>query len=215
MSESVDTGTGAADTREKIKAEASATAGHAKEAAGQVAGTAAEQARTVAGEARRQAGSAVRDLRGRAVEEADGQARRAAGTLRQWAGDLSDLADHARHDSAARGLAAEAAGRSHRAADYLEQQGVEGLVADLQGFARRRPGTFLGGALLAGLVVGRLVKASGNSAQAGPETSADGAEASAPAALPSGPPPAVPPGVGSLPTGAPPNGAPSRPHPGV
>ncbi|MBD9730899.1 hypothetical protein IGX29_03515, partial [Streptomyces sp. H28] len=175
MSESVDTGTGTGtrDTREKVGAEASATAGQAKQAAGQVAGTAAEQARTVAGEARRQAGSAVRDLRGRAVQEADGQARRAAGTLRQWAGDLSDLADHARHDSAARGFAAEAADRSHRAADYLERQGVEGIVADLQGFARRRPGAFLGGALLAGLAVGRLAKASGSasraSAQSGPE----------------------------------------------
>ncbi|MEU2383720.1 hypothetical protein ABZ606_03545 [Streptomyces sp. NPDC012461] len=219
MSESVDTGTGTRDTREKVRAEASATAGQAKQAAGQVAGTAAEQARTVAGEARRQAGSAVRDLRGRAVEEADGQARRAAGTLRQWAGDLSDLADHARHDSAARGLAAEAADRSHRAADYLERQGVEGLVADLQGFARRRPGAFLGGALLAGLAVGRLAKASGSasraSAQSGPEPGPVGTGASDPPALSAGPPPAVPPSAGSLPGDAPPNGAPIPPHPGV
>ncbi|WP_055574455.1 hypothetical protein, partial [Streptomyces prasinopilosus] len=163
MSESVHTGT--RDTGEKVKAEASATAGQAKQAAGEVAGTAAEQARTVASEARQQAGTAVHDLRGRAMEEAEEQARRAAGALRGWASDLSDLADHARNDSPARGFAAQAADRGHRAADYLEEQGVEGLVSDLQSFARRRPGAFLGGALLAGLAVGRLAKASSAASQ--------------------------------------------------
>src|SRR5690606_9991834 len=145
-----------------------------------------DRAGTAAGEARRRAGAAVGGWGGGAVGAADGRARRAAGTLRQWAGDLSDLADHARHDSAARGLAAEAADRSHRAADYLERQGVEGLVADLQGFARRRPGAFLGGALLAGLAVGRLAKASGSasraSAQSGPEPGPVGTGASDPPA---------------------------------
>src|SRR5690606_38442178 len=103
--------------------------------------------------------------------------------------------------------------------DYLERQGVEGLVADLQGFARRRPGAFLGGALLAGLAVGRLAKASGSasraSAQSGPEPGPVGTGASDPPALSAGPPPAVPPSAGSLPGDAPPNGAPIPPHPGV
>lgn len=53
----------------------------------------------------------------------------------------------------------QAANRGRRAADYLEERGVDGLVGDLQGFARRRPGAFLGGAVLAGLVAGRLMKA--------------------------------------------------------
>ncbi|XMA36828.1 hypothetical protein O1157_09885 [Streptomyces albogriseolus] len=91
-----------------MKAETSATAGQAKQAAGQVAGTAAEQARAVAGEARDQAGTVVQDLRTRAVEEADGQTRRAADTLRQWSTDLTELAAHAESDSPARSLAARA-----------------------------------------------------------------------------------------------------------
>ncbi|MFJ4618381.1 hypothetical protein [Streptomyces sp. NPDC088812] len=228
MTESVQTGTGT--TEEKVKAEASATAEQAKQAATQVAGTAAEQARTVVGEARQQAGTAIDDLRSRAMDEAEGQTRRAADALRQWAKDLSGLADNAEDDSPARSLAAQAAAKGQRAADYLEEQGLEGLVADVQRFARRRPGTFLGGALLAGLAVGRLAKAAGSASRsegAGPgrtpgTTGRGGPDAPASPPLPAGPPsaaapvtpspapPQVPPAVGS-----PPAGTPGRPYPEV
>ncbi|MER7486643.1 hypothetical protein ABTY20_12255 [Streptomyces sp. NPDC126497] len=206
MSESVRTGSGG--TGDKVKAETSATAGQAKQAAGQVAGTAAEQARAVVGEARQQAGTVIEDLRVRAIDEADGQTKRAAGTLRQWANDFSGLAAHAEKDSPARSLAARAGDKGMRAADYLERQGVEGLVADLQGFARRRPGAFLGGALLAGLAVGRLAKV----AQAS-RTDGDGQRqvtaAPATGALPAAPPP------GTAPPTPPDLGTSGRPFPEV
>lgn len=213
MSESVRTGAGS--TGEKARAETSATAGQAKEAAGQVAGTAAEQARTVAGEARQQAGTVVEDLRGRAIEEADGQTRRAAGTLRQWADDFSGLAAHADHDSPARSLAARAGDKGQQAADYLERQGVEGLAADLQGFARRRPGAFLGGALLAGLAVGRLAKVTQTASQADGNgqrrvTAAPVSAAPVSEALPAAPPPGTAPPAPSAP---PRLGTPGRPFP--
>ncbi|MGY0066917.1 hypothetical protein ACWZEH_08795 [Streptomyces sp. QTS137] len=210
MSESVHTGT--RDTGEKVRTEASATAGQAKQAAGQVADTAAEQARTVAGEARQQAGSAVHDLRSRAMEEAEGQSRRAAETLRGWAGDLADLADHAENDSAARGFAAQAADRGRRAADYLEEQGAQGLVSDLQSFARRRPGAFLGGALLAGLAVGRLAKASGAASRTPSQSDGSGQEQTSGSQGwdGRGAPPTQP-----LPPGPPPAGAPGRAYPEV
>jgi uncharacterized protein YjbJ (UPF0337 family) len=148
------------------KEQASATAGQAREAAGDVAGTALDQARTVAGEARRQAGSAVGDLRGRVTEEVEGQTRRAAGTVRQWADDLAELARNAPDDSPVRSLVSQVADGGHRAADYLDRHGVEGMTEDLKGFARRRPGAFLAGAALAGLAVGRMAKA-GSKAQSG------------------------------------------------
>jgi hypothetical protein len=157
MSESVQTGTGTAG--DKVRTEAAATADKAKQGAGQVAGTAAEQAQAVIGEARQQAGTVVDDLRSRAKDEADEQTRRAAGTLRQWAEDFSSLAAHARGDSPARSLVAQVADRGNQAADYMENQGVGGLVSDLEGFARRRPGAFLGGALVAGMVLGRVGRA--------------------------------------------------------
>ncbi|MFI9345195.1 hypothetical protein ACIG0D_28600 [Streptomyces sp. NPDC052773] len=148
------------------KEQASATAGQAREAAGDVAGTALDQARTVAGEARRQAGSAVGDLRGRVTEEVEGQTRRAAGTVRQWADDLAELARNAPDDSSVRSMVSQVADGGHRAADYLDRHGVEGMTEDLKGFARRRPGAFLAGAALAGLAVGRMAKA-GSKAQSG------------------------------------------------
>ncbi|WP_448317561.1 hypothetical protein [Streptomyces sp. CO7] len=156
MSESVQTGSGT--TGDKVRTEASSTADKAKQGASQVAGTAAEQAQAVVGEARQQASTVVEDLRNRAKDEADEQTRRAAGTLRQWAEDFSGLAEHARGDSPARTLVAQAADRGNRAADYLESQGADGLVSDLEAFARRRPGAFLGGAVLAGMAVGRLAR---------------------------------------------------------
>jgi hypothetical protein len=43
-------------------------------------------------------------------------------------------------------------------ADYLDRHGPEGVLREVQDFARRRPGAFLGVALAAGFVVGRLGK---------------------------------------------------------
>ncbi|WP_330350872.1 hypothetical protein [Streptomyces sp. NBC_00582] len=206
-------------TGEAARTEASATAGQARQAAGRIGETAVDQAKAVAGEARQQVGAVAGDLRSRAMNEAEQQSRRAAGSLHQWADDLAGLAENAKSDSPARNLAAQAADGGHRAADYLEEQGVEGVLTDMQDFARRRPGMFLGGALLAGLVVGRFVKAAAQTDGAS-GAQGDGAAAQqrrstapgspAPTALPSGPPPETQPSVGM-----PPGGAPNRPTPGV
>ncbi|MCX5265801.1 hypothetical protein [Streptomyces sp. NBC_00199] len=233
MSEAVQDTTRIQQTGETAKAQASATADQAQQAAGQVAGTAVDQAKTVAGEARQQAGIVADDLRRRARDEAQGQTRRAAGTLHQWADDLAGLADNAQSDSPARSLAAQAADGGHRAADYLEKQGVDGVLSDVQDFARRRPAAFLGGALLAGFAAGRLVKAVAK-ADTSAGTNQNGAPAPqqataldepASAALPSAPspgpvhdpvpalppdPPQSPPSLGTTP-----GGAPGRPGPEV
>ncbi|MEU1127997.1 hypothetical protein ABZ371_31550 [Streptomyces sp. NPDC005899] len=139
--------------------QASATTAQAGQAAGEVAGTAAEQAKAVAGEARRQADSAVHDLKRRLMDEGQEQTDRLADAVRQWADDLGGLADGARKDSPARSLTARTADQGHRAADYLAGNSLDGMLGDLRDFGRRRPGVFLGGAVLAGLAVGRLGKA--------------------------------------------------------
>jgi hypothetical protein len=43
-----------------------------------------------------------------------------------------------------------------RAADHMQHRGPEGLLEDVQEFARRKPGTFLIAAAAAGFVIGRL-----------------------------------------------------------
>ncbi|MFE7776194.1 hypothetical protein ACFU5O_20285 [Streptomyces sp. NPDC057445] len=150
------------------KEQAPAVATQSGQAVGEVAGTAAERVKAVAGETGAQVGSAIGELKQRVVGEGQGQVERVAGTVRQWADDLAGLAEKASDDSPARSLATQTADQGRRAADYLDKNGLDGLVGDLQNFARRRPGAFLGGAVLAGLVVGRPAKAGTKAAGAPP-----------------------------------------------
>jgi hypothetical protein len=48
--------------------------------------------------------------------------------------------------------------RIHGMADRIDERGAQGIVDDVQDFARRRPGMFLAGAAFAGFVTGRLVR---------------------------------------------------------
>ncbi|WP_369198274.1 hypothetical protein [Streptomyces djakartensis] len=235
MSESMHNGGGKLQQAgQAAKSEAAATVGQTGQATGQVAATAAQQAKEVAGEVRHQAGSVVQDLRGRAMQEAEGQTRRAAEVLRQWAQDVAGLAENAPGDSPARSVAGQVADRGHRAADYVDKQGVEGILADVQGFARRRPGLFLGGALLAGLAAGRMGKAAGKATQSGDggqQQSARTAQSPYPTDpdMPTPEPgvgqwtppqPVAPPSGSAAPPPVPPmspasGGTPAPPHPGV
>lgn len=53
-----------------------------------------------------------------------------------------------------------AAAQVDSASDYLQRRSIADMLADAEGFARREPALFLGGALVAGLIVGRFVRAS-------------------------------------------------------
>ncbi|MBG0826372.1 hypothetical protein HS041_01060 [Planomonospora sp. ID67723] len=131
----------------------------AKSAAGEVAGVAKEQTRMVAGQAKDEARHAVNQLRERAGEQARYQSRRAAESIRQWADDLASMGEAAKPDSPVSGMAHQVAEGGRRAADYLEQHGLAGVLEEVQNFARRRPGVFLAGALAAGFLAGRMAKA--------------------------------------------------------
>ncbi|MEU9834599.1 hypothetical protein AB0D67_23975 [Streptosporangium sp. NPDC048047] len=135
------------------------TTEHAKAAVGEVAGTAKDQTRTVAHETRYQAQNVVGQLRDRVGEQSRHQSRRAAQGIRQWADDLGAMTEAAKPDSPVTNAVHQVAGTGRRAADYLEQEGLAGVVRDVQSFARRRPGAFLMGAVAAGFLVGRMAKA--------------------------------------------------------
>ncbi|GAA2894406.1 hypothetical protein GCM10010517_59090 [Streptosporangium fragile] len=137
------------------------TAQQARSAAGEVAETAKGQTQAVTGEARQQARQVVDQLRDRVSEQTQQQSRRAAQGIRQWADDLASMSEGGKPDSPVSGVVQQVADGGRRAADYLEQHGLTGVVEEVQNFARRRPGAFLAGALAAGFLVGRLAKASG------------------------------------------------------
>jgi gas vesicle protein len=139
----------------------------AKEQAKQAAGTAAEETKHVAGvahgEAHKVASEATSQVRGlvsQATSQVEEQSRtqlgRLAETLQSYGEDLEKMA--AQSDGPASGLAREAAERTRGLATHLQSREPRDLVEDVRRFARRRPGTFLLGALAAGVVAGRLTR---------------------------------------------------------
>ncbi len=64
-------------------------------------------------------------------------------------------------------LAQQLADRGEQIAEHISAQGPGGLVQDLRSFAARKPGTFLLGALAAGVVTGRVVKGATASSSGG------------------------------------------------
>jgi hypothetical protein len=189
-----------------------------------VAGTAAEQAGQVAQEAKRQARDLLGEVRGQAMDQARTGQQNAADSMRGLAGELREMADNGERHGTASELAAQAANRLGSAADWIGAREPGDLVNEVRRFARRRPGAFLLGAAVAGILAGRLTRgtvdaqrdthsdAAANRYPAGPTTPLP--VVPSPALRPAGPPPgyAPPPGVGPAPgVGAVP-GAPPQPY---
>jgi hypothetical protein len=170
----------------------------AKQGAQQVAGTVREQTQQMAGEIGHQARSVVHDLRGSVAGQASQQNDRLAQGLRTMADQLSGMAKD--DDNSAAGQVVRRLGETGRqAADYLERQGPEGLLDDVQEFARRRPGTFLLAAAAAGFLVGRLGRTAVSATRSGDGGTSGGGPAGSADEVP---PPAtttyrVPPGGGT------------------
>jgi hypothetical protein len=57
-------------------------------------------------------------------------------------------------------LGIQAADQVDRMADYLRRRDVTAMMRDVQGAARNHPEVFLGGALLAGILIGRFLRSS-------------------------------------------------------
>jgi hypothetical protein len=141
--------------------------------AGQIAGdvkdTAKEQAQRVGAEARTQVRNVASDVRDRVGDQARTQNDRLVGTIRQTADQLDEMRGD-RPDSPAATVVTRVADGGRQLADYLDRNGPEGMLREVQDFARRRPVAFIASALAAGFVVGRLGK---SVAKAGPEAGDD------------------------------------------
>ncbi|MER7521042.1 hypothetical protein [Streptomyces sp. NPDC126499] len=137
------------------------------EKAAEVRGTAKEQAANVVGEATAQSRNLVDDLRGQLQGQAQSQTERLAENVRRLARELREMSEGGKPDSTMAGVARQLADGGEQAAARIEQRGPDGLVGDLQDFARRRPGAFLAGAAVAGFLVGRAGKGVGAASSAG------------------------------------------------
>lgn len=174
------TAAGAGDTAKQA-------AGAAGDGAKQMASDAADQAKAVAAtakdEVQRFTGQAKDELGTRAQEQSD----RLAGGLQGFAGQLTALAEGRQGEAGALpNYLGDLEGKVRQFAQRLEQGGPQGMLDDVSGFARRKPGLFLVGALGAGFAIGRLVR-SGAAERADPEYQPEGTARQGEL-----PPPAVP-----------------------
>ena len=133
--------------------------GTAKDEALNVAGTAAQQARSVVGDAKQQVTAQVSD-------QATTQRDRLSQTLRTFGDDLQQMVEQGPDGGMASDLAREVSDRVRSLGRQLEDREPGQLLDDARDFARRRPGTFLLGALAAGVVAGRLFRATADGAAA-------------------------------------------------
>jgi hypothetical protein len=152
------TGGGSADAEQStVKQAATQGTQAAGQAVSDVRSTAADQAQRVGAEARTQARTVVSDVRDKLGEQARTQNDRLVGTIRQTADHLDEMRGD-RDGTPAATVVQRVADGGRQLADYLDQHGPEGVLREVQDFARRRPGAFLATALAAGFVVGRLGK---------------------------------------------------------
>jgi len=144
----------------------SAVARVASDGAGEVHGTVRAQAAQVRDELATQGRTVAEEARTKVQEQSRTQARRAGAGLSRLASEAQALADGRPEDAESlreyltqgADRLMEAADRFYGLADEIDERGIEGVVSDLQRFARRRPGVFLLGAAVAGFGVGRAVR---------------------------------------------------------
>jgi hypothetical protein len=157
----VPTATGGRDeqsTAQVARDEAGGVARTAADAGRQVAGTAAEQAKTVAQEATAQARDLVGEARGQVQQQARNGQQKATKGVRALSAELREMAGSGAQQGTVSEVARQVADRAERLADWLGEREPGDLVEEVRALGRRRPGVFLAGATLAGVVVGRLTR---------------------------------------------------------
>ena len=134
-------------------------AGTAVEEGKQVAGTAKEQAENVAAEAKQQARNLVDDARSQVDEQSRVQLDRLVTTLRTFGEDLEAMASSENGaQGIAQDLARQVAAGARSLSSGIDARDPADLLEELRSFGRRKPGTFLLGAVAAGMLAGRLTR---------------------------------------------------------
>jgi hypothetical protein len=150
--------------------QASKVGQHAGEKGSQLAGTATDQAKHVTAEAGRQARDLIGEARGQLVDQASAQQQKVAHGLRSLVDELTSMAENSGQSGPATELAHQTAERVRHAASWLDKREPGDLVGEVRRLGRQHPGIFLLGAVLAGVLVGRLTR---GAVEAASSTSSD------------------------------------------
>jgi hypothetical protein len=129
-----------------------------KQGATDVAQTAADKARDVTAEATRQTRDLVGEARAELTRQAGDQHQKLVGSLRSLGDELGSMADRGEQGGMAAELVSQARDRVQSVTGWLDSRQPGDLLTEVRTFARNRPGTFLLGAALAGVVTGRMTR---------------------------------------------------------
>ena len=133
----------------------------------------ADKAAQMAEQAKGAVGDTVSKVRDQAVSQIDVQKSRATDAISSVASAVRQTGEQLRQqDQAAIAQYADtAADQIERFSTYLNNRDFNDLTIEVERFARRQPAIFLGGALMAGILVSRFLKSSGQQAHAGSQGS--------------------------------------------
>jgi len=145
---------------EAAKERAQETKETAKQATSEVAQTATEKAKEVADETKRQARNLVGETREHLTGQVQQQHQNLVDQLRSLAGEFSSMANGTStgQGGVANELVTQAGDRAQQVVSWLENREPADLINEVRRFARQRPGAFLAGAAIAGIVAGRLTR---------------------------------------------------------
>jgi ElaB/YqjD/DUF883 family membrane-anchored ribosome-binding protein len=145
-------------TPEVAKHQAAEVGNTAAQGGEQVMQTVGEQTRRVAEETTRQARNVLHEGRQQLTEQAREGQKKAAEGLHTLADQLDNMYDKSDGSGIGPDVVHQAAGHTRTVASWLEDRQPGDLVHEVRDFARRKPGVFLAGAAIAGMLVGRLTR---------------------------------------------------------
>ncbi|TFC84333.1 hypothetical protein [Cryobacterium sp. TMT3-29-2] len=128
-------------------------------AAGQhVAGVTKQELHKVGSEAKKQAKDLYQETQTELTDQAASQQKRVASGIRSLADEFGAMAGASETQGVASDLIEQAATRATGIADWLDQRDPGSLLTEVKDYARRKPGTFIAIAAVAGVLAGRLTR---------------------------------------------------------
>ena len=158
-------GSGGSGKVDAAKQEASNLKDTATDQAKDVLGTAKSEAKSVASEAKSQAKDLYAQTTHQLKDQANTQQQRIAGGLRSVGDELDSMARNSENSGVASDLVGQVSSRLSSAGNWLADRDPASVLDEVKRFARRRPGAFILGAAITGIVAGRLTRALASTAR--------------------------------------------------